>query len=51
MEGRDHSQELGGTSNPQQKGEEALSADQVKSPGLINEGYVEWLSLLSALLL
>ena len=41
----------GGASNPLQKGEEALSADQVKSLGQVNEGYVESLSLLSALLL
>ena len=51
MEGRDHPQEPGGTSNPLQKGEEALSADQVKSLGQVNEGDVHRLSVLSALLL
>ena len=41
----------GGASNPLQKGEEALSDDQVKSLGQVNEGDVQRLSLLSALLL
>ena len=49
--GRYHLEQLGWTSNLPKQHKLALPADKVKGLGQVNESNVEWLSLLTALLL
>ncbi len=51
VEGHDHLQELGGTCNSVQEGEEARLTDRVKHLGQVNEAEEQGISLFMALLL